>query len=188
MFATLSGLDIGAVGFFSTCWVGYAIAADVTPLRRRTVAYIMDQFRVRWMTAMMQRELRIIDTRIVGTVLHGVAFFASTAMLLVGGLIAALGASEEAMVVLSDLPFAAETSRTGWEIKVPLLAAISVYAFFKLAWTFRLVVNCSVLIGAAPLPPVSPQRIEHYATHTGYALSLASGHCNAGVVSDIGRR
>ena len=141
----------------------------------------MDEFRVHWMMAMLQRELRIIDTSIVGNILHGVAFFASTSILLVGGLIAALAAGDQAIAVLSDLPFSAATSRSSWEIKVLLLVGIFVHAFFKLAWAFRLFVNCSVLIGAAPLPPAPATVVEQYAGCAGYALSLASEHYNAGL-------
>ena len=130
---------------------------------------------------MLQRELRIVDISIVSSILHGVAFFASTAILLVGGLIAGLAAGEQAIEVLSDLPFAGETTRTSWEIKILLLASIFIYAFFKLAWAFRLFVNCSVLIGAAPLPPVSTKVVRAYAACAAHALSLASSHYNAGL-------
>lgn len=177
----LSTPDLVALAWFVGCWVTYALLADRTRLRHRSVAYIMNEFRVHWMMAMLQRELRIIDTSIVGNILHGVAFFASTAILLVGGLIAGLAAGDQAIAVLDDLPFATETTKSSWELKMLLLISIFIYAFFKLAWAFRLFVNCSVLIGAAPLPPVAPKVIDEYASCTGYALSLASSHYNAGL-------
>ena len=126
---------------------------------------------------MLQRDLRIIDTSIVANVLHGVAFFSSTAILLIGG----LGASDEAIAVISQLPFGVETSRTSWDLKVLFMVAICIYTFFKLAWSFRLFVNCSILIGAAPLRPVPETVIREYASCVGHALNLASRHNNAGM-------
>jgi len=181
MMAEFSALDVAAFGWLAVCWIGYTVLADGTRLRHRTVARMMDEYRTRWMMAMLQRELRIVDTSIVGSILHGVAFFSSTAILLVGGLLAALGATSEAMELLTELPFAAETTRAAWETKVILLGAVFIYAFFKLSWSFRLFVNCSVLIGAAPLPPVEAGNAERYAQCVGRALSIASKHYNAGM-------
>jgi hypothetical protein len=62
----------------------------------------MNEFRIHWMMAMLQRELRIIDTSIVGNILHGVAFFASTAILLVGVLIGLLIRPANAQEPLPD--------------------------------------------------------------------------------------
>jgi uncharacterized membrane protein len=176
-----TGVDIAALAWFLACWVGYSIAADHTRLNRKTVAAVMSEYRVHWMMAMMQRDLRMIDTSIISGILHGVAFFASTAILLVGGLIAGLGAGPEAIEVLSHLPYSATTSLASWEMKLLLLIGIFVYAFFKLAWAFRLFVNCSILIGAAPIPPCAPATVEIYSTSAGHALSLASSHYNAGL-------
>ena len=176
-----SWLDVAAFAWFAMSWVAYSVAADLTRLRHRSVASVMNEFRIHWMVAMLQRDLRIIDTSIVGNVLHGVAFFASTAILLVGGLVAGLGASDEAIAVISQLPLATQTTRASWDIKVLFMVAIFIYAFFKLAWSFRLFVNCSILIGAAPLRPVPDDVVRAYANCAGHALNLASKHNNAGM-------
>ncbi|MEM7405222.1 MAG: DUF599 family protein [Pseudomonadota bacterium] len=177
----LSSLDAAALTWFVICWVGYALVVDHTKLKRRSVAAVMSEYRVHWMIAMMQRDLRIIDTSIIGGILQGVAFFASTAILLIGGLIASLGASDEAIRVLTHLPGAAPASVQSCEYKVLLMIAIFIYAFFKLAWSFRLFVNCSILVGAAPLPPSPAEVVERYAASAARALSLASLHYNAGL-------
>jgi uncharacterized membrane protein len=80
----------------------------------------------------------------------GIGFFASTTILLIGGLFALLGASEEAISALADLPIAVRTTRPVWELKVLMLVVIFVYAFFKFAWAYRLSNYCAILIGAAP--------------------------------------
>ncbi|MDP6954306.1 MAG: DUF599 domain-containing protein, partial [Alphaproteobacteria bacterium] len=49
-----------------------------------------------------------------------------------------------------DLPFAAPTTATVWEVKILLMIAIFVYAFFKFARAFRLTTYFVILIGATP--------------------------------------
>ena len=100
---------------------------------------------------MAGRELRMIDTMIQGSVLQGCTFFASTAILLVGGLLTLLSVSDSAMSVVRDIPFAAETSRTVWQIKVLGLVTVLIYAFFKFAWAHRLYTYCIVVMGATPM-------------------------------------
>ena len=59
--------------------------------------------------------------------------------------------------------------------------AIFVIAFFKLAWAFRLYNNCSVMIGAAPPPPVETAAAEAYAERAGQVLGFAAQHANRGL-------
>ncbi len=85
------------------------------------------------MRVMLQREHRIVDTNIIGNLLNGVVFFSSTTIFAVGGLLAALGAPDSAIQILQDLPFAVETTRAMWGLKILILAGILVVAFFKFA-------------------------------------------------------
>ena len=62
-----------------------------------------------------------------------------------------------------------------------LVLVIFVFAFFKLAWAFRLYNNCSVLIGAAPPPPVEPAVAEAYAARAGKVLRFAAQHASRGL-------
>ena len=58
------------------------------------LSHLMDRYRYGWMRVMTQRDMRMVDTIIQSAVLHGCTFFASTAILLVGGLLALLGATD----------------------------------------------------------------------------------------------
>ena len=147
----LSQLDYAALAWLLFCWGGYSLVADYGPWRDRSVSAVMGRYRTRWMTVMLGRENRIVDSNIIGNLLNGVAFFSSTTIFAIGGLLAALGATDSAVALLRDLPFAAETSSSELELKVLLLVAILTFSFFKFAWAYRLFNNCSVLIGAAPI-------------------------------------
>lgn len=178
---TIEVLDLLAVAFFLSCWVGYVIYADRSPARARSLAAQMSRYRVQWMQVMLKRDNRILDSSIVGNILTGIAFFASTTILVVGGLFALLGASDRAVAVLEDLPFLIHTSLMVWQTKVLLLVAIFVFAFFKLTWSFRLYYNSSVLIGAAPVAPVDEQTAPVIAERIAKLLSIAAGHTNGGL-------
>ena len=115
---SLQLLDMIALAWFFGCWVGYVIYADRSPARVRSMAAHMGRYRVQWMRVMMARENRIVDSSIVGNILTGIAFFASTSILVIGGLFALLGASDRAVAVVEDLPFVAHTSLAVWQTKV----------------------------------------------------------------------
>jgi uncharacterized membrane protein len=147
---TMTVIDYIAVGWFLIAWFGYTAVVDYSPLRRRSVSAAMNGFRRRWINEMIKREVRLVDTQILGNLMTGIGFFASTTILLIGGLFALLGASEAAINALADLPIAIRTTRPVWETKVLMLVVIFVYAFFKFAWAYRLSNYCAILIGAAP--------------------------------------
>ena len=161
----LSLLDILAVVCFIACWSVYAALADRGQRAGRSMTGVMSAYRLRWMREMTRRENRVVDTTILGNQLNGAAFFASTAILLVGGLFAFLGATDQAIAVFEHLPLLATPSRALWEIKILLLIAIFVYAFFKFAWAFRLFNTCSVLVGATALEPTDEAEAERHPEH-----------------------
>ena len=142
--------DAAAFLWFAICWAGYTACADHSPWRRHNISFAMNRERRAWMDQMMTRELRMVDTQILGNLQRSLGFFASTTILLVAGLIAVLGATEQAIQTLTEVPFSVAATKEVWHVKVLLLIVIFVYAFFKFAWAFRLTNNCAILIGAAP--------------------------------------
>lgn len=151
----LTFIDYLAIVWFLIAWLGYTLVVDYSPLRRRSVSAAMNAYRRRWIGEMAKRDIRLVDTQILGNLMTGIGFFASTTILLIGGLFALLGASEAAISALADLPIAIQTTRPVWETKVLTLVVIFVYAFFKFAWAYRLSNYCAILIGATP-PYVAP--------------------------------
>lgn len=173
-------LDYAALAWFLAAWLGYTLFADYSRWRARSTTAVMGGFRRQWMAVMLRRENRIVDTNILGNLLNGATFFASTTIFAIGGLLAALGAADTAAEILGPLPFTAATSPFLWELKILLLVTIMVFAFFKFAWAFRLFNYCSVLIGAAPVEADSP-RAEALADKAAKLNSLAARHFNRGL-------
>lgn len=181
MLLPLTPLDWLAVTWFFGGWLGYTAYADHSRWQEGTVSAAMRRLYRQWMSEMLSRELRIVDTQILGNLLTGIGFFASTTILVIGGLIAVLGAADKAMTTLSELPLAVVQSQSLWEIKVLTLLTIFVYAFFKFAWAYRIYNYCSVMIGAAPITLEDKAERESYADRAGLLASLASRHFNRGL-------
>lgn len=173
--------DAAALLWFALCWAGYTACADHGPWRRHSISVAMNRERRAWMDQMMARELRMLDTQILGNLLRSLGFFASTTILVVAGLIAVLGAAEQAIETLAELPFAVPSIKVVWHAKVLLLIVIFVYAFFKFAWAFRLTNNCAILIGAAPAAPADPVVTARHAERAAVIIGLAAYHLNRGL-------
>ena len=59
-----------------------------------------------------------------------------------------LRSTDDALHLLSEMPFGLPTTRLAWELKVLGLAVIFGYAFYKFAWSYRLFNYAAILIGA----------------------------------------
>src|SRR5690606_14424812 len=101
---------------------------------------------------MLERENRIVDTQIVSILVQNISFFASSAILVTGGLLALLGARDRALAALAEIPLAARTDPSIWEFKVLLLMVVFTYAFFTFTWSLRQFNYVAIMIGAAPPP------------------------------------
>lgn len=174
-------LDYLALAWYMLCWFGYGRFADHSRWYGQSVRAAMNDLRRRWMHTMLHRDPRMLDALIQGSLLSGSTFFASTSILLVGGLLAMLGATDQAIAILGELPFTPAMTRAAWEIKVLLVVMIFVYAFFKFAWCYRLFTYCSVLLGATPLTERVDRRAEAHADHLADLQGLAAEHFNNGI-------
>lgn len=143
--------DILAPAWFIACWIGYAWYADRGG-GRRTLMLRMHEYRRAWMQRMLERDNRIVDTQIVGVLVNNISFFASSSILIIGGLVAVLGARDEAMAAIAQIPGAAAAGAQVFEAKVLLLIVVFVYAFFTLTWSLRQFNYVTIMIGAAPPP------------------------------------
>ncbi len=143
-------LDALAPLVFLLAWVGYARWAD-GPGRPSLMAR-MHEYRLAWMRRMLARDNRITDLQVVQVLVQNIAFFASSSIILIGGLAAVLGARDQALAILADLPLAAPSAPRVFDGKVLLLILVFVYAFFKFTWTLRQFNYVAILIGAAPPP------------------------------------
>lgn len=182
-FATPLALpDLAALLLFLACWVGYTVVVDhVRAVHRRSVIAAMDGWRARWAAEMVRRENRITDTQIAGNLQRSVAFLASTAIFVVGGLVAMLGASDRGLRVVQSLPLLDPADSVGWEPKLILLIAVFTYAFFKCTWSMRQFNYLSTVIGAMPPPAADAALLRRGADIAARVANRGARHFNVGL-------
>jgi uncharacterized membrane protein len=171
----LTLLDYTALAFFALMWAGYHVVIDRSQRDRRNLSSLMDLQRRRWMEEMSRREVRIVDTAIMGSLQNGTAFFASTSLLAIGGAATLLRATDDAQKIFADLPFGLATGRGLWELKVIGLGMIFGYAFFKFAWSYRLFNYTAILIGATPPASSTDETARTRAIERATAMNIAAG-------------
>lgn len=177
----LSQLDYAAVLWFLAAWFGFNLLIDVSPLRKKTLSYAMETYRRDWMFTMASRDVRIMDTAILTGLQQGTAFFASTALIAIGGSFALLDATDRILQVAGDLAIPVSDSRALWEIKVLGLMLIFAYSFFKFGWAYRLFNYASIVMGAVPeRQSGNTAAIQSTAGKAGDLNVLAGRHFNRG--------
>jgi uncharacterized membrane protein len=174
-------VDITAVGFFVVEWLGYAVTLEHSAYGRDSLSARMNVYREVWIRRMLDRETRMVDMQIMASLQNGTAFFASTSLIALGGGLALLRATNDALAVLSKLPVDLSPSPALWEMKCVGLILIFVYAFFKFAWAYRLFNYVAILLGG--MPPASQRDTPEAQAHvirTTRLFEAAGRHFNRG--------
>ncbi|RJT36144.1 DUF599 domain-containing protein [Mesorhizobium waimense] len=180
----LSTADLSALAFFLVVWVLHTLASDGRLVSRVSLTTAMNAQRETWMRTMAEREIRIVDTAIMSGLQQGTAFFASSSLIALGGCFALLGASDQVLSVLSDLPFGTTSSRAAFQMKVLCLVLILAFSFFKFGWAYRLFNYCSILIGCVPIPHGEAARnpVTQTAVWRAARMNMLAGkHFNSGL-------
>jgi len=174
-------VDIAAVAFFILEWTVYAYTLEHTAYGADSLSARMHVYRERWVRNLLHREARMVDMQIMASLQNGTAFFASTSLFAIGGGLALLRATSDALTVLSALPVDLSPSPALWEVKCVGLILIFIYTFFKFAWAYRLFNYVAILFGA--MPPASQcdtPEAEAHVIRTTRLFEAAGRHFNRG--------
>jgi uncharacterized membrane protein len=174
-------VDIAAVAFFALEWTVYAITLEHTAYGRDSLSARMHIYREVWVRNLLNREARMVDMQIMASLQNGTAFFASTSLIAVGGALALLRSTNDALAVLGALPIDLTPSPALWEVKCVGLILIFIYTFFKFAWAYRLFNYVAILFGA--MPPAGQRdtpEAEAHVLRTTRLFEAAGRHFNRG--------
>lgn len=172
-------IDWIALAIFFGGWITYTWFADHSRWSGKSLPRVMDFHRHRWMCEVLQREVRVPDTIVMGNFVQSAVFFASTAILIIGGLVAALGASDKVLGALTTLPFVSPTPQGLWGLKVASAITVYIYAFVKFIWAVRLANYSAILFSAAPFS--AGKFSDEYAIELGKMIGLFGLHFNHGL-------
>jgi len=173
-----------ALLWFIAAWWGYAVFARRRAAASGSLLATTNSYRRLWMMQATLRENRVIDGVVVQNLSTSPSFFASTTILIIGGLLAVLGATEQAAKIVEELPFTSRTTALVFDLKVFVLTAVFVYAFFRFTWSMRQYTFGALLIASAPdakeFASGAASR-EEFADRAGRVVGLAAETFNDGL-------
>lgn len=173
-------LDAVALAWFVLSWAGYNFLIDRIVSRPHGLNQHMQVVRQSWMETMQRRGDRVIDAILIGHLIHSVSFFASATMLLIAALVGTLAGLTQAYEAVMNLSITVKTTKQLFELKLLLLTAVFVFAFFKFTWSLRQYNYVCALVGALPPPSATDLRQVH-GEPAGRLLTLAVTNFNGGL-------
>ncbi len=183
VFRLLPWHDWAALITFFCGWVGYALFARKQAGIKPSILAATNRIRRQWMLQTTYREVRVIDGVVVQSLSTSPSFFASTTILIIGGLLAVLGSSNASELV-REIPFAARTTVLVFDLKIVLMLAIFVYAFFRFTWSMRQYTFGALLVASAPEAEqfqILALSRDEFADRAGRVVGLAAETFNDGL-------
>ncbi len=177
--AQFTALDAVAVATILLAWVATTHLIENPPKNHPSVSRLMAFYRQEWMVHYVERDVRVFDAQIMGNLRQSTAFFASSSMIAIGGLVALIGNTERIAGVAKDLTQVAEPASV-LELKLVLVLLFIGNAFLKFVWSHRLFGYCSVLMAAVPNDPSHPAALSR-AQKAGTINITASRSFNRGI-------
>lgn len=178
-------LDVLATAWLLLSWCGYAWFARRKARDTYCIASVLHAYRKQWMAAMLKRDNRIADASLLANLERNASFLASTAILVIAGLVTILASVEKVHAMLQNVPLAQPNlSLEQLQFKVVVLLLIFVYAFFTFTWAMRQYGFCAVLVGAAPYfdePEAQGRLGENFVRHSAKVIDQAGHTYNYGL-------
>jgi uncharacterized membrane protein len=180
--------DWAAIVTLFVGWFGYATFAKRRSTERPSVLDVTNRIRREWMLQATYREVRVFDGVVIQNLSTSPSFFASTTILIIGGLLAVLGTTEKASELVREIPFAARTSVLVFDLKIILLLVIFIYAFFRFTWSMRQYTFGALLVASAPeaaqllaLGAEGEAKRQAFAERAGRVVGMAAETFNDGL-------
>ncbi|WP_298746644.1 DUF599 family protein [uncultured Brevundimonas sp.] len=138
-----------ALAFFLVCWLGYGPL--LAGLARRSGSLNDDMIVVRraWMRVMTHREVRIVDSQLMGHTINSAGFFASTNLLLIAAVASVLFGGDQALQGLASVGTDTVPTRI-LEARLALVLVCLARGLLDFIWSIRQMNYALALIGAAP--------------------------------------
>ena len=138
-----------ALALFVLCWLGYGPLLALLARRSGTLNDDMLIIRRVWMTAMTHREIRLVDSNLMGHTINSGGFFASTNLLLIAAVASVLFGGEQAMQGFASVG-AEDVPMKLLEAKLALVLVCLARGLLDFIWSIRQMNYALALIGAAP--------------------------------------
>ncbi|MBM3490135.1 MAG: DUF599 family protein [Alphaproteobacteria bacterium] len=179
--ANVHWFDLAALAAFVACWIGYPHVIERLG-KRPSINRLMHPLRRIWMARMLERDLRIPDTQILGFAFQSASFFASTTIIVIAALVSAFGALDRVHPTLSEISLIKAASIQLMQYKLlVVVVVVFFYALLAFTWALRQYNYLAAIIGAAPQAPVPEVEARAIAEALGRLMSSAVASVNAGM-------
>lgn len=148
--------------------------------RRRSINQDLDFVRAAWMRRMLEREIRIMDTNLIGHVLNSASFFASTSLLIIAAAAGLLFGGADTMASLRQVTILEPAPDWLLELKIALVVVVLASGLLDLIWAIRQLNYCVALVGAAPERDMGSV-LESYCIAAAGVMNPAMASFNRGV-------
>ena len=145
----MTWIDWTALALFFVCWLGYGPILSFIARRGGSLNDDMIHVRRAWMSAMTHREMKLIDSQLMGHSINSASFFASTNLLLIAAVAGILFGGEAALQGFAAVGAEAVPTRL-LEAKLALVLVCLARGFLDFIWALRQLNYTLALIGAAP--------------------------------------
>ncbi len=145
----MTTIDWLGLSLFVLCWLGYDPLLKLIAHRSGSLNTDMLTVRHAWMTAMTHRELRLLDSQLLGHSINSGSFFASSNLLLIAGVAGILFGGDQALRGFAAVGAEAVPVRL-LEAKLGLILLCLARGLLDFIWSIRQMNYTLALIGAAP--------------------------------------
>jgi uncharacterized membrane protein len=142
--------DLTALGLFILAWLAYE------PMLRRlsrgagAINTNMTVVRCAWMQNMASRELKLVDSQLMGHVINSASFFASSNMIIIAAAAGVLFGGDNSIKGVLNAPLVEQAPRWLFEIKLALIVVALARGLLDFIWSLRQMNYCIAAIGATP--------------------------------------
>ena len=178
---TLTPPNITALAFFVFCWVSYEPLLTAFGKRRgHVVNSDLTVIRTAWMNNMTSREVRLMDSQLLGQTLNSCSFFASSNLILIAAASGALFGGQRTFVTVSALELVRTSSRFMLELQLALVVGCLARGLLDFIWAIRQINYCLAALGATPDPLPEKDRVP-FGQALARLMNPALGSFSAGV-------
>src|SRR5436190_24135124 len=148
-----------ALGLFVFAWVFYEPLLHAFAKRRGGVLNTdLAVIRTAWMGNMTSREVRLMDSQLLGQTLNSCSFFASSNLILIAAAAGALFGGPRTFASVSALEVVHTASRLLFELQLGLVVATLARGLLDFIWAIRQINYCLAALGATPEPLPEAER------------------------------
>jgi uncharacterized membrane protein len=130
------------------------------------------------------RDIRVGEAALLANLERNIAFFASSTLLILAGVLTLFAQVERLESVIGAIPYADPPDHAMVQLKLSLLAVVFVMAFFHFTWSLRQYGFVNVMIGACPFDDSGEnENLKKYAEQMAVVQDQAAHAFNYGLRS-----